>query len=149
VKKKVIILANQECLRAYNVITDDLATPTTKIEALQVDYNPLAPDPTDTSDDDGCFPGGSTVGHAVTMKHREAHGRKTEKKKRQICNLARAITKIVEQEQCDLWNLAIPENNASKLIKELPISIQQKLTQLKKGDYTWLTADAVGELFTN
>jgi hypothetical protein len=35
------------------------------------------------------------------------------------------------------------------VIDQLPIDVQQKLTRLKKGDYTWLPADEVGELFAN
>ena len=148
-KKKLIIVANSESLLAYNLITNDLATPVTRIEPIDVNFNAPEPDPAGASDDDGCFPGGSNVGQAVAMKHGEPHGRKTEKKKRQLNHLARSITKLVEQEHCDIWNLAIPENRAKQVIEQLPIDVQQKLTQLKKGDYTWLPAKKIEHLFAS
>ena len=146
-QKKLIIVANSESLRAYNLITDDLATPTTKIEPIDVDYHPLEPDPTGASDDAGCFPGGASVGQTVAMKHGEPHGRKTEKTKRLLRDLAKTISELISREECDIWNLAMPANQAKQLIDELPINVQQKLTQLKEGDYTWLPASEVQELF--
>lgn len=89
------------------------------------------------------------TGQATAMKHGEPHGRKTEKKKRQLKHLAKTIGDIVSEEDCDVWNLAMPANQAQQVIDQLPIDVQQKLTRLKKGDYTWLPADEVGELFAN
>ena len=148
-QKKLIILANNESLRAYNLTRDDLATPTTRIEPSDVDLHPRQPDPTGASDDDGCFPGGSSVGQTVAMKHGEPHGRKTEKKKRFIRDLAKTISELINREECDIWNLAMPANQAQQLIDELPIDVQKKLTQLKEGDYTWLPASEVQELFAH
>ncbi len=81
------------------------------------------------------------------MKHGEAHGRKTEQKKRQLSDLAKAISDLVNQEDCDVWNLAIPANQADQVINKLPIEVQKKLTQLKEGDYTWLPRKEVQRLF--
>ena len=148
-KKKLIIIANSEALVAYNQLTDDLATPVTRIEQIKTNFKPPQPDPAGASDDDGCFPGVSMTGQATTMKHGEPHGRKTEKKKRQLKHLAKTIGDIVSEEDCDVWNLAMPANQAQQVIDQLPIDVQQKLTRLKKGDYTWLPADEVGELFAN
>ena len=83
------------------------------------------------------------------MKHGEAHSRKTEQKKRQLSDLAKAISDLVNQEECDIWNLAIPANQADQVIHELPIDVQKKLTQLKEGDYTWLPVNEVESLFRN
>ena len=110
---------------------------------------PSRPDPTKRSDDDGRFPGGSSIGSSTAMKHGEAHGRKTEQKKRQLSDLAKAISDLVNQEDCDIWNLAIPANQADQVIHELPIDVQKKLTQLKEGDYTWLPVSEVESLFRN
>jgi len=149
VKKKLIIIADSESLFAYNQLTDDLATPATRIEQIKTDFTPLRPDPAGASDDDGCFPGVSMTGQATAMKHGEPHGRKTEKKKRLLKHLAKTISDIVSEEDCDVWNLAIPGDQAQQVIDYLPIDVQQKLTRLKKGDYTWLPADEVGELFAS
>lgn len=148
-KKKLIIIADRESLSAYNQITEDLPTPSTRIEKIDIGFSPLQPDPAGASDDDGCFPGVSMTGQATAMKHGEPHGRKTEKKKRQLKHLAKTIGDIVSEEDCDVWNLAMPANQAQQVIDQLPIDVQQKLTRLKKGDYTWLPADEVGELFAN
>ncbi len=83
------------------------------------------------------------------MKHGEAHGRKTEQEKRKLSNLAHTISKLVNEEDCDMWNLAIPAEQANQVINELPIDVQKKLTQLKEGDYTWLPVSEVESLFRN
>jgi hypothetical protein len=149
VKKKLIIIADRQSLSAYNQITDDLATPATRIEKIDTGFTSLQPDPAGASDDDGCFPGVSMAGQSTAMKHGEPHGRKTEKKKRELKNLAEMISHIVSEEDCDIWNLAIPGDQAQQVIDQLPIAVQQKLTKLKKGDFTWLPTDEVGGLFAN
>lgn len=108
---------------------------------------PSRPDPTICSDQDGRFPGGSSIGYSTSMKHGEAHGRKTEQEKRKLSNLAHTISKLVNEEDCDMWNLAIPAEQANQVINELPIDVQKKLTQLKEGDYTWLPHKEIQRLF--
>ena len=148
-KKKLIILVNRECLCAYSLSKDFVLSPEPVIEKIDVNLHPTHPDPTKRSDDDGRFPGGSSIGSSTAMKHGEAHGRKTEQKKRQLSDLAKAISDLVNQEECDIWNLAIPANQADQVIHELPIDVQKKLTQLKEGDYTWLPVSEVESLFRN
>ena len=83
------------------------------------------------------------------MIHGEAHCRKNEQKKRQLSDLAHTISKLVNEEECDMWNLTIPADQANQVIDKLPINVQQKLTQLKEGDYTWLPRKEVERLFDN
>jgi hypothetical protein len=146
-KKKLIILVNRESLCAYSQSKDWLIPECQSIEKINVNLEPSRPDPTICTDEDGRFPGGSSIGYSPAMKHGEAHGRKTEQKKRQLSDLAKAISDLVNQEDCDVWNLAIPANQADQVINKLPIEVQKKLTQLKEGDYTWLPRKEVQRLF--
>jgi hypothetical protein len=148
-KKKLIILVNRESLCAYSLSNDLLLSPDTSIEKINVNIETKQPDPTACSDEDGRFPGGSSIGHSTSMIHGEAHGRKNEQKKRQLSDLAHTISKLVNEEECDMWNLAIPADQANQVIDKLPINVQQKLTQLKEGDYTWLPRKEVERLFDN
>ena len=146
-KKKLIILVNRESLCAYSQSKDWLIPECQSIEKINVNLEPSRSDPTICTDEDGRFPGGSSIGYSPAMKHGEAHGRKTEQKKRQLSDLAKAISDLVNQEDCDIWNLAIPANQADQVINKLPIEVQKKLTQLKEGDYTWLPRKEVQRLF--
>lgn len=146
-KKKLIILVNRESLCAYSLSSDLILSPETTIKEIDINLKPTQPDPTYCPDDDGRFPSGSSIGYSRAMKQGESHGRKTEKKKRQISDLAHTISKLVNDEECDMWNLAIPAEQAHQVIDDLPIDVQQKLTQLKEGDYTWLPRKEVKRLF--
>ncbi len=146
-KKKLIILVNRENLCAYSLSSDLLLSPNTAIEKINVRIEQHRPDPTNCSDNRGRFPDGSSIGYSSTMIQGEAHSRKTEKKKRQLSDLALTISKLVNDEDCDMWNLAIPADQANQVINKLPIDVQQKLTQLKEGDYTWLPRKEVERLF--
>jgi hypothetical protein len=148
-KKKLIILVNRESLCAYSQSRDWLLPEYQSIEKINVDLDSSRPDPTICTDEDGRFPGGSSIGHSTAMKHGEAHGRKSEQKKRQLSDLAHTISKLVNDEDYDVWNLAIPADQANQVINKLPIEVQQKLTQLKEGDYTWLPRKEVQRLFDN
>ena len=83
------------------------------------------------------------------MRHGEAHGRDTEKKKRQIQNMADAICELFDEEDFDLWNLAVPKDIAHQLIEQLPIQVQRKLTYYLSGDYTRHPAHEIKQLFTS
>lgn len=146
-KKKLIILVNRESLCAYSQSNDLLISEYPSIEKINVDLQPSRPDPTICTDQDGRFPGGSSIGYSTAMKHGEAHGRISEQKKRKLSDLAHTISKLVNDEDCEAWNLAIPAEQANQVINKLPIEVQQKLTQLKEGDYTWLPRKEVNRLF--
>jgi hypothetical protein len=104
-QKKLIILVNRESLCAYSLQKDFALSPEPAIEKIDVELHPTQPDPTKRSDDDGRFPGGSSIGRSTAMKHGEAHGRKTEQKKRQLSDLAKAICDLVNQEECDMRHM--------------------------------------------
>lgn len=147
-KKKLIILANGRSLLAYRHLTDDLATPPSRLEQIEVNFQPGQPDPSDATDDDGRFPGGSIAGQGVAMKHGEPHGREIEKKKRLVRGIAQSINEILELEECENWNLAVPASMSHQLVDQLPETMQHKLTQLKLGDYTKLPANKIEPLFS-
>ena len=149
VKKKLIILANSENLYAYRLITGDSFPTQVRIERIPVVLSPLSPDPTETTDDDGMFPGGSSIKNRTSMGHGEPHGRKTERKKRQIHDMAQAICNLFNQEDFDLWNLAIPQEISHRLIEQLPIQVQGKLTYYISGDYTRHPTHEIEQLFSS
>ena len=149
VKKKLIILANSETLCAYRMLSGGIFSPQGRIEKIPIILPPLQPDPTETTDNDGRFPGGSTVNNRTSMRHGEPHGRKTERRKRQLRNMAHTICDLFNHEDFDVWNLAIPEGLSHQLIEQLPIQVQHKLTHCVNGDYNRQPTHKIEHLFSS
>lgn len=145
-KKKLIILANAEKLCAYRVMTDDESSARQRIESIETDLHHLLPNPIDVSDSDGRFPSG-TLQHGAAMRHGESHGRTSEKKKRQLEELASAICDLIDHEEFDLWNLAAPADILDQLIERFPVHIKNKLTKVDKADYTGFPVKKIEGLF--
>ncbi len=146
-KKKLIILANAEKLCAYRVISEEMPLEGHRIESIETHLHHLAPDPAEISDDDGRFPSGD-LQYGTPMRHGEPHGRVLEKRRRLLDEMAAAICDIIDREEFDIWNLATPANLSNQLIERLPIHVQNKLTQVKKADYTGLPVKKIEQLFT-
>jgi hypothetical protein len=146
-KQKLIILANAEKLCAYRLTSDDPLQQQQRIEAIKTDLHHISPDPIESSDDDGRFPSGS-LQHGAPMRHGEPHGRTLEKRRRLLDAMTKAICDLIEHQEFDIWNLAAPAELSEQLVKRLPIQAQQKLTDLKKADYTGLPIKEVEGLFS-
>jgi len=101
----------------------------------------------EVSDDDGRFPSGS-LQHGASMRHGEPHGRISEKKRRLLNDMESAIAHIMDQEDFDTWDLAIPAELSKQFIERLPTHLNQKLKQIKKADYTKLPIKEVEQLFS-
>jgi len=145
--KKLIIIANAEKLCAYRMLRDEMLQPQAHIERIETELHHLSPDPVEVSDDDGRFPSGS-LQHGASMRHGEPHGRISEKKRRLLNDMESAIAHIMDQEDFDTWDLAIPAELSKQFIERLPTHLNQKLKQIKKADYTKLPIKEVEQLFS-
>jgi hypothetical protein len=145
--KKLIILANAEKLCAYRILSDNPSLRHQRIENIETHLHHLSPDPVEITDDDGRFPSGG-LQRGAPMRHGEPHGRSLEKKKRLLDEMASAICDILDHEEFDIWNLATPADLSKQLIDRLPMHVQNKLTLLKKADYTGLPIKKIELLFS-
>ena len=145
--KKLIVIANAEKLCAYRMLQDEMLQPQPHIERIETELHHLSPDPVEVSDDDGRFPSGS-LQHGASMRHGEPHGRTSEKKRRLFNDMESAISNIMDQEDFDTWDLAIPAELSKRLIQRLPPHLNQKLKQIKNADYTKLPMKEVEQLFS-
>ena len=85
----------------------------------------------------------------TSMRQGEPRGRKTERKKRQLHNMAHTICELFNEEDFDLWNLAVPQDISHQFIEQLPIQLQRKLTHCLSGDYTRHPPHKIEQLFSS
>lgn len=73
---------------------------------------------------------------------------KSDAERQSIRHLAEAITRIVESEVFDVWNLAAPSSVCDQLLVHLPLCIKETLTRVDKSDCTTLGVNRIEELFS-
>lgn len=143
--KKLVIVADTGNLRAFCLIPSDIGGSRLQIEEIKTGLHPPAPAPTDVTDDDGNFPSGFVNG--AHMRHGESHGRKQEEERREIKEIVRVITKLIVEEDFEIWNLAAPKRICKRLVEQLPLSLQELLTRVEEHDYTGLPMKKIENIF--
>jgi hypothetical protein len=145
--KKLVIVADTGRVRAFRLTPRDATGARAKIEELETSLQGLSPAPTEVTDDEGRFPSGLPQ-HVSPMRRGESHGRETEEERRSIREVAMAVSHMVEGEDCDIWNLAAPTRLCNRLVSELPLRLQERLTRVEQRDYTGLPLKEIERLFS-
>ena len=133
-------------MRAFRLTPSDSTGARARIEEVKTHLQLPQPAPTDTTDDYGNFPRGAPIDGA-RMMHGESHGREREEERRSIKEVVRAITKLVETEGFEIWNLAAPKRICNRFVENLPMALQERLTRVEENDYTGLPIKEIENVF--
>ena len=81
------------------------------------------------------------------MGHGEAHEFESEQERKKVGVLRNEIEALLEAEECDSWNLAVPASIRSRLLGGMSMQILERLTQVVDADLTKWPLEELRERF--
>jgi hypothetical protein len=142
--KRLVIVADLGRLRMFRVVRDRRGHRARNLMEVKV------PQPVGegrsvyekVTDQAGRFPRGGGG-----MAYGEAHEMEAEQERKKVRALRREIEALLEAEECDSWNLAVPASIRSMLLGGMPLQVLERLTRVVDADLTKLPLEKLRERF--
>lgn len=142
--KRLVIVADLGRLRMFRVVRDrrghrvrnllEVTVPQPAVGGRSV-YESV-------TDQSGRFPGGGGG-----MEHGEARELESEQECRKVGALRAEIEALLETEDCDSWNLAVPAPIRSRLLAGMSLQSLERLTKVVDADLTKWPLEKLRERF--
>ncbi len=81
------------------------------------------------------------------MGHGEAHEMEAEQERKQVQALGEEIEALIEAEDCDSWNLALPSALRARVMDNLSMGVLERLTRVVDADLTKWPLEKLRERF--
>ena len=142
--KRLVIVADLGRLRMFRVVRDRRGYRERNLLEVKVPQ-PVAGARSvyeSVTDQAGRFPRGGGG-----MAHGEAHEMEAEQERKKVQALVQGIESILESEECDSWNLAVPQAIRSSLLSGVSLQMLERLTRVVDADLTKHSLEKLRERF--
>jgi len=142
--KRLVIVADLGRLRMFRVVRDGRGHRAKNLVEVKVPQ----PEPglhsvfETVTDQAGRFPRGGSG-----MARGDAHEMEAEQERRKVGALRGEIEALLEAEECDSWNLAVPASIRPRLLAEMSLQVLERLTNVVDADLTKWPLEKLRERF--